>query len=104
MASVRPLNVLPSITNSSSRRAPRWRFESHPRRRPWPHSTASTTRSSVWRGLAFSHPAPDRARGGGGGGAVLPPPPPGPAPPRLVRRLQRLHHDALVAPRQRRGE
>src|SRR4051812_351377 len=41
-------------------RAPRCRLLSQPRRRPWPHSAARTTRSSVWRGLTFSHPAPRR--------------------------------------------
>ena len=39
-------------------RAPRWRLLSQPRRRPWPHSAASTTRSSVWARFTFSQPAP----------------------------------------------
>ena len=62
IASVRPLNVLPSITKPApdGSRAPRCRLLSQPRRRPWPHSAASTTRSSVWRGLTFSQPAPRR--------------------------------------------
>ena len=61
-SSVRPLNVLPSIAQPpvSSSRAPRWRLDSRPRRRPWPHSAASTTRSSVCTGLTFSQPDPRR--------------------------------------------
>jgi hypothetical protein len=35
-------------------------LDSLPVRRPDPHSTASTTRSSVWTGLTFSQPAPRR--------------------------------------------
>ena len=52
-----------------------------PRRRPWPHSTASTTRSSVCARLDLE---PARA-----------------APAGLVGRVERLDHDALVAARQR---
>ena len=57
-----PLNVLPSITKPpvAGSRAPRWRLLSHPCRRPWPHSAASTTRSSVCARLTFSQPAPRR--------------------------------------------
>jgi pyridoxal 5'-phosphate synthase pdxT subunit len=36
---------------------PRWRLESQPRRRPWPHSAANTTRSRVWLRLTLSHSA-----------------------------------------------
>ena len=76
---MRPLNVLPSITwpGPSGSRAPRCRLLSQPRRRPWPHSAASTTRSSVWRGLTFSQPAPRRPGG--------------------VGRVERLDEHALVA-------
>ena len=84
IASVRPLNVLPSITNcpgSASWRAPRWRLLSQPRRRPWPHSAASTTRSSVWHRLDLQ-PAGAAAAGG-------------------VGRVERLHDHALVAHRER---
>ena len=61
-SSVRPLNVLPTITNPepSSARAPRCRFDNQPCRRPCPHSTASTIRSSVWTGLTFRHDFPRR--------------------------------------------
>jgi len=44
----------------SGSRAPRCRLDSQPRRRPWPHSTASTTRSRVCRGLTLTHPEPRR--------------------------------------------
>ena len=59
-----PLNVLPSITNPpvASSRAPRCRFDSQPLRRPWPHSAASTTRSSVCSRLILSHDARAPAR------------------------------------------
>ena len=61
MASVRPLNVLPTMTNvPSGPRAPRCRFESQPCRRPWPHSAASTTRSSVRTGFTLRHAPPRR--------------------------------------------
>ena len=61
-SSVSPLNVLPSMTKPpvEGSRAPRCRLDSQPRRRPCPHSTASTTRSSVCRGLTLIHPAPRR--------------------------------------------
>ncbi len=60
-SSVIPLNVLPSITKPpAGSRAPRCRFDNHPRRRPEPHSTARTTRSSVCRGFTFTQPAPRR--------------------------------------------
>ncbi|OEV18134.1 hypothetical protein AN221_23560 [Streptomyces nanshensis] len=56
-----PLKVLPSIAKvPSGRRAPRWRLESLPVRRPLPHSAASTTRSRVCTGLTFSQEAPLR--------------------------------------------
>ena len=57
-----PLNVFPSMTKPplAGSRAPRWRFESLPVRRPCPHSAASTTRSSVCDGFTFSQPAPRR--------------------------------------------
>ena len=57
-----PLKVFPTMTNSpvAGSRAPRWMLDSFPRRRPDPHSTASTTRSSVCTGLTFSQPAPRR--------------------------------------------
>ena len=58
-----PLKVLPSITNRSgsvSSRAPRWMLDSRPRRRPEPHSTASTTRSRVCTGLTFTQAEPRR--------------------------------------------
>src|SRR5947208_17153639 len=53
--SVNPLNVLPSITKPpvSGSRAPRCRLESLPCRRPWPHSAARTTRSSVLACFTF---------------------------------------------------
>ena len=62
ISSVMPLNVLPIMTNPpvSGSRAPRWMLESSPRRRPEPHSTARTTRSSVWVGLTLTHPLPRR--------------------------------------------
>ena len=62
IASVMPLNVLPSMTKPpvAGSRAPRWMFDSLPVRRPEPHSTASTTRSSVCTGLTLSQPAPRR--------------------------------------------
>ena len=85
IASVRPLNVLPSITNPpSGPRAPRCRFESHPRRRPEPHSTAEHDQVERVDRLDL-HPRR-------------------PAPARLVGRVQRLDDDALVALRQRRLE
>ena len=60
---MRPLNVLPTITNSpSAPRAPRCRFDSHPWRRPLPHSTASTTRSRVWTGLTLRQAAAAASR------------------------------------------
>ncbi len=59
-------------------------MDSQPRRRPWPHSAASTTRSRVCRGLTFSQPAPRRPASYGG--------------------VQRLDHHALVAGGQRRGQ
>ena len=66
-SSVRPLNVLPTITKSpSAPRAPRWRFDSQPWRRPWPHSTASTTRSSVCTGLTLRQAPPRRPASYGG--------------------------------------
>ena len=57
ISSVMPLNVLPSMTKppSSGSRAPRCRLLSQPCRRPWPHSAASTTRSSVRACLILSH-------------------------------------------------
>ena len=59
IASVSPLNVFPSMQKlPSGSRAPRCRFDSQPRRRPWPHSAARTTRSSVWRGFTLSHAPP----------------------------------------------
>ena len=58
-------------------RAPRWRFDSQPWRRPWPHSTASTTRSSVCTGLTLRHAPPRR--------------------PASYGDVERLHHHALVA-------
>ena len=62
ISSVMPLNVLPSITNPPVRVARRrggcW--TAAPRRRPLPHSTASTTRSRVCRGLTFTQPDPRR--------------------------------------------
>ena len=54
----------------------RCRLDSQPCRRPWPHSAASTTRSSVCTGLTLSQPV-----------RVDPP----------RRALQRLDDDALVA-------
>ena len=62
---MRPLNVLPTITNDavssgSFDRAPRCRLESQPTRRPWPHSTASTTRSNVYTGFTLRHDEPRR--------------------------------------------
>ena len=68
-----PLNVLPSITKrsgSSSSRAPRWMLERVPRRRPEPHSTASTTRSRVWTGLTFTQAAPRRPAAYGASAAL----------------------------------
>ena len=59
-SSVIPLNVLPTITNPSSPRAPRWRLDSQPWRRPWPHSAARTTRSNVCTGLTLRHAPPRR--------------------------------------------
>ena len=61
-SSVRPLKVLPTITKPppSGSRAPRWRLDSQPRRRPWPHSAASTTRSKVCTGLTLRHALPRR--------------------------------------------
>ena len=60
ISSVIPLKVFPSITNAppAGSRAPRWRFESFPCRRPCPHSAARTTRSSVCAGFTFNQPAP----------------------------------------------
>ena len=56
-----PLNVLPTMTNSPSLpRAPRCRFDNQPVRRPWPHSTAITTRSSVCTGFTLRHAPPRR--------------------------------------------
>ena len=62
ISSVRPLKVLPSMTRPpvSGSRAPRCRLDSTPRRRPCPHSAASTTRSSVCRGLTLIHSLPRR--------------------------------------------
>src|SRR5215210_6303515 len=80
-SSVSPLKVLPSIAQPSPSRAPRCRLDRYPRRRPWPHSAASTTRSSVWTGLTFSHAAAGRVGG-----------------------LERLDHHALVAGGERRVE
>ena len=59
-SSVIPLNVLPTITKPSSPRAPRWRLDSQPWRRPWPHSAARTTRSNVCTGLTLRHEPPRR--------------------------------------------
>ena len=87
ISSVMPLNVLPSMTKPpvSGSRAPRWMLDSLPRRRPEPHSTASTTRSRVCTGLTFSQPAPRR--------------------PASYGAVERLGHHALVAggERARRG-
>src|SRR5213083_283853 len=41
-------------------RAPRCRFESLPCRRPWPHSAASTTKSSVLAFLILNQEPPQR--------------------------------------------
>ncbi len=60
ISSVMPLKVLPSMTKPSPSRAPRWMLDSFPVRRPEPHSTASTTRSSVCTGLILTQPAPRR--------------------------------------------
>src|SRR5207302_50519 len=64
MASVRPLNVLPSMTYppAAGSRAPRCRLESLPVRRPWPHSAANTTRSRVCARLILSPLAPRAIR------------------------------------------
>ncbi len=72
MASVIPLKVFPTMMNPpvAGSRAPRWILESLPRRRPDPHSTASTTRSSVCTGLTFSQPAPRRPAWYGASGAL----------------------------------
>ena len=61
-SSVRPLNVLPSMTCSSfaGSRAPRCRFDNQPLRRPCPHSAASTTRSRWWTGFTLSQVPPRR--------------------------------------------
>src|SRR5439155_1028905 len=61
-SSVSPLNVLPSMTKPpvAGSRAPRCRLDSQPRRRPCPHSAASTTRSRVCRGFTFTEAEPRR--------------------------------------------
>ena len=72
ISSVIPLKVLPSMTSSpvSASRAPRWMLDSQPRRRPLPHSTASTTRSRVCRGLTLTHPGPRRPAAYGSAGSL----------------------------------
>ena len=74
IASVSPLNVLPSITKPpggpnrpSGSSAPRCRLDSLPVRRPWPHSAARMTRSSVCTGLTLTQPDPAPAHGVGRG-------------------------------------
>ena len=85
-ASVMPLKVLPSMTQPPRRRDRARRgagWTASRCRRPWPHSAASTTRSSVCARLTLSQLAP--------------------RPPGLVRRVERLRHHAFVAARQRVG-
>ena len=85
-SSERPLNVLPTITKPpvSGSRAPRWRFESQPRRRPLP--PLRREHDEVEREHRL-HLAPRLA-----------------APAGLVARLDRLHHHALVSGGERLGE
>ena len=61
-SSVSPLKHFPTIRKPppAGSRAPRWRFESEPRRRPCPHSAPSTTRSYVRTGLTLRHALPRR--------------------------------------------
>ena len=51
---------LPLEQPAAGSRAPRWRFESRPWRRPWPHSAPRTTRSYVRTGLTFRQALPRR--------------------------------------------
>ena len=78
IASVMPLNVLPSMTNPpvAGSRAPRWMLDSLPVRRPDPHSTAEHDQVEGVHRLDLQ---PARA-----------------APARLVRRGQRLRHHPFV--------
>ncbi len=77
-SSVMPLNVLPTMTNPPSLpRAPRCRFDSHPVRRPCPHSIGDD--DEVQR-VDRLHLAPRPA-----------------TPAGVVRRGEVLHHHSLVA-------